>query len=294
MKRRFLPCLMVTLALVSAARAVPLAPERREASVRYVNGLENPDGGFRATAAAGKSELRNMPAAVRATHYFGGELAHARRAAEFAQHLYDPATGSFHEPTSVPDVRSTALGLITLVELKEPPNEQYPATVRYFDQNAKTVPEMYIAEAALSAAGLQPLRPRAWLEAFQATRNADGSYGKTAADTARAVVTYLRLNARLPDRAGALKVLRASPDTDGAFGATGSTSDLETSYPVMRAFSMLKEKPDLARVRAFVDRCRNSDGGYGVRPGQPSAVTSTYYASIILHWIDGLENEGKK
>ena len=60
MKRRFLPCLMATLALASAARAVPLAPERREASVRYVNGLENPDGGFRAAGTEGKSELRNV------------------------------------------------------------------------------------------------------------------------------------------------------------------------------------------------------------------------------------------
>ena len=83
--------------------------------------------------------------------------------------------------------------------------------------------------------------------------------------------------------------LIAAQNAEGAFGTTGTSSDLETSYPVMRAFFMLKEKPDLARVRAFVDRCRNPDGGYGVRPGQPSAITSTYYASIILHWIDDLE-----
>jgi hypothetical protein len=58
---------------------------------------------------------------------------------------------------------------------------------------------------------------------------------------------------------------------------------------VMRAFYMLKEKPDLARLRGFVEHCRNADGGYGVTPGTPSSVTGTYYASIIQHWSDELE-----
>jgi len=288
MKRGSLPFLIILL-LVSVAAGAPLAPELREASARYLKSLENPDGGFRATATAGGSELKSMTPAVRAIHYFGGKVANEPRVVKFVQDLYDPATGSFHEPGAPPDVRSAAMGLMTLAELKQPLGEQGPAIVRYFDQNAKAIPEIYIAEAALYAAGLQPLHPQAWLAAFESTRNADGSYGKTAADTARAVVTHLRLNTQPSDLPGALKALRAAQIADGAFGTTGSSSDLETSYPVMRAFFMLKEKPDLARVRAFVDRCRNTDGGYGVRPGQPSAVTSTYYASIVLHWITEME-----
>ena len=55
---------------------------------------------------------------------------------------------------------------------------------------------------------------------------------------------------------------------------------------VMRAFHMLKEKPaDVAAFRAFVAKCRNADGGYGVAPGQPSNAGGTYFASIILHWL---------
>jgi hypothetical protein len=49
---------------------------------------------------------------------------------------------------------------------------------------------------------------------------------------------------------------------------------------------MLKAKPAADRaLREFVATCRNDDGGYGVEPGQPSAVGPTYYASIILHWL---------
>src|SRR5438552_2926800 len=63
------------------------------------------------------------------------------------------------------------------------------------------------------------------------------------------------------------------------------SSDLESSYRITRCFVMLKEKPDVERLLAFVARCRNSDGGYGVGPGQPSTVGATYYAAIIQHWL---------
>ena len=50
---------------------------------------------------------------------------------------------------------------------------------------------------------------------------------------------------------------------------------------------MLKTPPEAAgRLRDFIARCRNDDGGYGVAPGQPSNVNGCYYAGIILHWLD--------
>ena len=49
---------------------------------------------------------------------------------------------------------------------------------------------------------------------------------------------------------------------------------------------MLKEKPNSERLRAFIGKCRNADGGYGVTPRQPSQVGATYFAAIILHWLE--------
>ena len=63
-------------------------------------------------------------------------------------------------------------------------------------------------------------------------------------------------------------------------------SDLETTYRVMRAFMMLKDRPsDVNGLRRFIARCRNTDGGYGVAPGQPSTVGGSYFAAIIRHWL---------
>jgi hypothetical protein len=50
---------------------------------------------------------------------------------------------------------------------------------------------------------------------------------------------------------------------------------------------MLKTQPaDPDRLRAFIGKCRNADGGYGVAPGQLSSAGGTYFAAIILHWLD--------
>jgi hypothetical protein len=48
---------------------------------------------------------------------------------------------------------------------------------------------------------------------------------------------------------------------------------------------MLQERPAAQQMHSFVATCRNSDGGYGVAPGEPSSVAATYFASIILHWL---------
>ena len=54
----------------------------------------------------------------------------------------------------------------------------------------------------------------------------------------------------------------------------------------MRAFVRLEEKPaSPEKLREFIAKCRNADGGYGVTPGQESSASGTYYAGIILHWL---------
>jgi hypothetical protein len=84
-----------------------------------------------------------------------------------------------------------------------------------------------------------------------------------------------------------IRTMKAGQRPDGGFGqADAKSSDLETSYRVMRAFHMLKATPDAAKLRDFVGKCRNADGGYGVSPGQKSNVGATYFASIILHWLE--------
>ena len=105
-------------------------------------------------------------------------------------------------------------------------------------------------------------------------------------DTARAVNTIVRLGGTIPEREAVIGDLKALQRPDGGFSAMGETGDLPATYPVMRAFDLLKAKPDLAGVTRFVASCRNTDGGYGPRPGQPSTASTTYFAAIVLPWVD--------
>ena len=57
---------------------------------------------------------------------------------------------------------------------------------------------------------------------------------------------------------------------------------------MVRLFSRLNAQPDRPqKLRAFIASCRNADGGYGTRPGEPSSLHGTYYATIVRHWLNG-------
>jgi hypothetical protein len=132
----------------------------------------------------------------------------------------------------------------------------------------------------------------AWLDAVRRTAAPNGTFGMKE-DMPRAtgscVAMLLRAGQDIPaaERATIIKALQETQRADGAYGrAESKTSDLETTYRIMRAYHLLKAKPkDTTALRTFIAQCRNNDGGYGVEPGKPSAVNSTYYAAIILHWL---------
>ncbi|HTE19703.1 MAG TPA: prenyltransferase/squalene oxidase repeat-containing protein [Armatimonadota bacterium] len=284
--------LLAALCMPRAIAAEPLAKEQREASIRYVQGLRNADGGFRASGSTGPSTLGSTSSSLRALKYLGAGVTDPQRTAAFIAACAHPSGGLADVPGGAPDVRTTAVGLMALVELHGPrlrESVKLEPIVGYLETNARAIPELYIAAAALDAAGLKTARAPEWLAAFEATRNADGTFGKGVGDTAGAAITALRLGRTVNDPAATAASLKAAQRPDGGFAGMGEASDLGSTYRVMRALWMLREKPDVARLRAFVARCRNADGGYGAGPGQPSGASPTYYASIVLKWADEME-----
>ncbi len=282
---------ILILALVASVAAAPLDREQPEASISYIDSLRNEDGGYRVAAAAGPSQLSATMASLRALKYLGGRPRDSEGALRFVRSCLNRDVAGFADrPGGTPDARSTAMGVMALAELKALPQDEPKARLTgYFTQNARMLPDVYIAAAALDAAGWEAPAARDWIAAFAATRNPDGSYGSGLGDLASAVVTTLRLKGDLRERGALVSNLKAAQLPDGGFAAMGETSDLATTYRVTRAFLMLKEKPDLTRLRGFIARCRSADGGYGPAPGQPSSASTTYFAAILLHWAEGME-----
>jgi prenyltransferase beta subunit len=270
--------------------------EEKKATIAYLRGLQSRDGGFLAAqpmpGAQGQgSSLRATSAALRALRYFGGEPRDKAACGKFVRSCFHETDGGFSNfDDGQSDVTSTAIGLMAVVELKLPADEFSAAAVRYLGEHVKTFEEIRIAVAGLEAIGKRPPQADRWLEQILKLRNADGTYGKgdgVARATGSAVVAVLRLGGKVEDVDAVVKALQAGQRADRGFGKEDAkSSDLETSYRVVRCFVMLKARPaDVAGLREFVAKCRNADGGYGVAPCQTSSASGTYFASIILHWL---------
>jgi prenyltransferase beta subunit len=291
-----------TLAALCLAVCVPClraqSAEERKATVAYLQGLQAADGGFLPAAPdpAGnrlsKSSLRSTSSALRALKYFGGEPRDRKAAASFVEKCYDKATGGFVDrPGGKPDVAVTAIGIMAVVEVKLPTEPYAEGVLKYLGDNVKGFEDIRIAAAGLEALGKKGPQADAWLKEVAKLRHEDGTYGKgggAARDTGGATVAVLRLGGEVPHKDNVVKAIKAGQRDDGGWGKDGAKgSDLESSYRVMRCFHMFKEKPaDAAKVKAFIAKCRNKDGGYGVEPGKESTAGGTYFASIILHWLE--------
>lgn len=264
---------------------------QQKAAIAYLQKLQQKDGGFAADAHQSTSGLRATTAAVKSLNHFGGEVPDRAACAAFIKSCFDKESGGFADrPGGKPDVTLTAVGLMAVVEMKLP-TEPFEGAVKYLNDNVKSLEDIRIAAAAFEALGKLPAQAPAWLEQIADARNGDGTYGKgdnVARATGGLVAAVLRLGDKVEHTEAVLKAMKDGQRADGGFGKYDSeSSDLESTYRVLRSFHMLKARPeDVGRLRAFLDACRNDDGGYGVAKGKPSSASGTYYVSSILHWLD--------
>lgn len=289
---------LLVAVLFVPSTAVGQTADEKKATIKFLTGLQQPDGGFISAPVDPKSDakprssLRATSAAVRAIKYLGGELQDKALTVKFVQSCYDPTSGAFADlPKGKPDLTNTAVGMMAAMELYPDTFDSAPPT-RYLTSNAKTFEERRLAVAGIEAARQRSDVFKEWFAEIGKMRNPDGTYGKDdgqARETGGVVAMFLRVGEKLSDdqRNNAIAALKKGQRADGGFGKAGEKgSDGETTYRVMRAFHLLGEKPDVAKLKEFQAKCRNADGGYGVAPGQPSTVSGTYYVAAIGQWLE--------
>jgi prenyltransferase beta subunit len=287
-KRNLLCC----LCLLIAAFPLYAQSDAQKSAIAYLQKLQADDGGFRAEVRAKQSDLPATSAAFRALKYLGAAPRDREGCLAFVQKCFDTDGGGFAvRPGGKTAYRPTAVGIMAVVDLKLPTKPYADAVIKYLDEHSKTFEEIRLSAASFEALGQRPPHAAAWLAEIAKRRNPDGTYGKDgslARETGGAVCAVLRLGDKVEHRDEVLRALNEGQRPDGGFSKAGAdVSDLETSYRILRAFHMLKSKPQGAeRLRDFIARCHNDDGGYGVAPGQPSNVSGCYFAAIILHWLD--------
>ncbi len=289
-------CCVILFAWIFFAGIPALAGETgRKDTIIYLTKLQTSAGGFvpsQPVAGTGQPSLRASSSVVRTLRYLDGEVANKAACVKFVESCFDPESGGFRDtPGGKVDLFSTAIGVMAVVELKMPLDRYAAPTIRYLSDNAKGFEEIRIAAAALESLGKPSPRNEDWLKEIRKSQNSDGTFGEGAGQaraTGGAVAAILRLGGTIADRDKVLDALKRGQRKSGGFGKAdaGDASDLETSYRVMRAFMMLKSRPlDGSALQAFVGKCRNPDGGYGVVPGDLSSAAGTYYATSIRHWL---------
>lgn len=277
--------------LVICLPAGAQSADEKKATVAYLQALQTKQGGFKPNATATAPSLRGTSAALRGLRYFGGAARDKEACQKFVLSCHDARTGGFADsPRGKPDVIVTAVGLMALVELKVPTAKYEKAAIAYMTEHARTFEEMRMAAAGLETIGKTSDKNREWLGKLSRMRNADWTFGKGEERprlTGGAVAAVLRLGGKVEAK-GVVKALDAGQRKDGGFGQEKvDGSDLETSYRVMRTYHMLKARPGRADdLKKFVASCRKKDGGYAIIPGGPSSAAGTYFAGIILHWLE--------
>ncbi len=285
------PTLFSCLCLLIAALPLHAQSDAHKATIAYLQKLQADDGGFRADVRAPQSDLPATTTAFRALKYFGSAPCDREGCLAFVQKCFDKDSGGFAaRPGGKAAYRPTAVGIMAIVDMKIPTKPYADAVVKYLDEHSKDFEEIRLSAASFEALGQRPPHAEEWLAEIAKRRNPDGTYGKDGnlpRETGGAVCAVLRLGGKVDHKDEVLRVLNEGQRPDGGFGKAGAAvSDLETCYRITRAFHMLKAKPQGAqRLREFIARCHNEDGGYGVAPGQPSNVGGCYYAAIILHWL---------
>ncbi len=286
------------LLLPSFASAQPTAEQKKE-TIKWVLAQAASDGGFYVAPqdpnidAAPRASLRAVNGAVRVLKYLGAEIPNKDRHAAFVLKCFDPKTGGFADmPGGEQTVAVTSVGVMAAMELGIP-KDKFAKAMDYLKANAKTFEEVRIGAAAVEAWGVKdcPFKLDEWFKIAGDSERPFDNAKDHARDTASVAATWLRLGKTLPVPSRSWDILKAGQRDDGGWGKKDAkASDIETTYRVMRALMLLKEKPkDAKKLRAFIDSHRNEDGGYATKPGDKSTMSGAYYCVIVSKWLDEME-----
>ncbi len=282
-------------------------PAEHKATVEYLRSLQTAEGSYLPEPqpanvdARPRGTLRATSAAVRALKYFGAEVPNPERTAKFVEACFDAQLGGFADRPiaegAKPNVFTTAVGLMAAKALGLPAQQFRAAAVKYLSENCQTFEDIRIAVAGLEAlAGAVKELDDAVLQQWRTQVKPQATDARTLGSCWGA---QLRLGVAVEELSGGpmrIKLLQAGQRPDGGFGAAHApTSDLETTYRVMRAFFMLQAQPkDPAKLREFLAKCRSANGAYAVEPGKPANVAATYYAAAIYHFLGDARRSSAK
>lgn len=294
------------LLLLCACAGPPTAPDPGDRTIAWLEGLARPDGGY---AWAGENDPHLTPtfAVVGCYRALGRTPPAPGRLAEFIRgaHPYlGPRAETRKHAAELWSLTGQQMqALAWLGESVEPFRDRvlswkgvstYPKT---YEKGGN--PILKEEATALACRDLLALAPddaaRTLVPYLEARRRPDGGFNTTPAaeggpghvvNTYWAVRTLLKLQKSLPhETVGWLKECQLP---NGGFtwspkASVGGVDDVVYTWAAVRALEALKAVPsDPTRCLEYLHSLRNSDGGYGYRPGWRSDPLATWHALDAL------------
>ncbi|MFZ1933004.1 MAG: prenyltransferase/squalene oxidase repeat-containing protein [Thermoguttaceae bacterium] len=282
---------------VAAGTAAPQDTIHDRPAIAFLRTLQTPSGGFidvpPPKGTPPQPSLRLTRTALRSFRLLGGRPANREAVIRFLKACYDPQSGGFADhPGAKPDAISTAVGLMIFGELKLPVEPYAERGLKFMNDKTEGFEQIRMVASALEELNRRVPQADEWLKQIDRARNPDGSYGSgpgRARTTALYVMAQLRLGGKPQSKEAVLRVLSDGQREDGGFGgSTPGGSDLEACYRIVRVIAYFDAQPlHPEKLRTFIAKCHNADGGYGERPKTPSSLHGTYYATIVRHWLAG-------
>jgi hypothetical protein len=239
-------------------------------------------------------------AAVRTLAKLRSEIPHRQKVEKYLLEKRDAQSGGFAEVGAQPNVVVTSVAILGAVDLGIK-KELLTPSILYLAKQAKTFEEVRIAAAAVEAwdvntklINLQEWEKIIHEEGHQVPpKDLDAKNG-LARSAGSIIACRLRLGIPVDkdSKNQIMKVLLDGQREDGGWGQYHQrNSDLETTYRVMRALHLLKIKPkNIEDLKNYLGKHRHESGGYGATPGAAPRINTTYYVTMIAHWLPA---EGK-
>jgi prenyltransferase beta subunit len=299
--RRDFPLLLTTV-LCFAGFATAQTKEETAATLKWIDSLRDPATGAWAVTPAKDGEklkpsLRACNGAVKAMRHLGAEPTDLDKVKKFVLGCYDEKTGAFSEPGGKPDASITSIGIITAIEVGID-KKKIEKAAEYIKSECKTFEDVRLAGAAIEAWGVPDFgrAPDAWLKLgdpelkIVLSRLDEKKLTGDARGLAGIEVFRMRINDfMMPEKAWKqdVGIFKNEQRADGGWGKyEQKTSDLETTYRVMRCYKMMKDQaPEPKKLAAFIAACRKPDGSYGVEPKADASMSGVYYAVTIQKWM---------
>ncbi len=291
--------------LLAAAIAAPLARAAGDHAdiIRYLEGLSRPDGGY-GWAVDPHSHLTPTFAVVACYHLLGKQPPAKAAVARFVRDNYPMAPARHKDrPLRRFDYEQiqalTWLGEDASGFLEEVRGWTGPSiyTKAYEHESHPVFQHEVMALLCRQLLKIEPATPE-WKAYVLSRRRANGSFSSTPAaeggdghvmNTCWGLQALKALGEPAGGSAALVEWLRACQLHNGGFTwqakpELAGVDDVAYTWAALRCLAAVGAKPAQAKACvAYLHSLRNTDAGYGDRPGRPSNPTATFYALDALH-----------